>query len=63
MQQAEASLTAADLVLDDHTDTAPGVAAALAVLAGVRCSLRRKARRLIGYARRTATLAGDAVVQ
>lgn len=35
LQQAEAFLETADLVLSDDTDTAtPGVAAALAVLAG-----------------------------
>lgn len=39
LQQAEAFLEAADLVLSDDTDTAtPGVAAALAVLAGIAAS-------------------------
>lgn len=38
LQQAEAFMTAADLVLCDDTDTAPGVAAALAVLAGIAAS-------------------------
>ena len=39
LQQAEAFLMAADLVLSDDTNTAsPGVAAALAVLAGIAAS-------------------------
>lgn len=39
LQQAEAFLMGADLVLSDDTDTAtPGVAAALAVLAGIAAS-------------------------
>lgn len=39
LQQAEAFVMAADLVLSDDTDTAtPGVAAALAVLAGIAAS-------------------------
>jgi hypothetical protein len=52
LQQAEAFVTAGDLVLTDDTDSAtPGVAAALAVLAGVAASdaaccakLRKRAR-------------------
>jgi len=39
LHQAEAFVTAADLALSDDTDTAtPGVAAALAVLAGIAAS-------------------------
>jgi len=39
LRQAEAFVMAADLVLSDDTDTAtPGVAAALAVLAGIAAS-------------------------
>jgi hypothetical protein len=39
LQQAEAFVMAADLVISDATDTAtPGVAAALAVLAGIAAS-------------------------
>jgi hypothetical protein len=39
LQQAEAFVMTADLVLDDDTNTAtPGVAAALAVLAGIAAS-------------------------
>jgi len=52
LQQAEAFVMAADLVLSDDTDTAtPGVGAALAVLAGIAASdaaccakLRKRAR-------------------
>lgn len=52
LRQAEAFLMAADLVLSDDTDVAtPGVAAALAVLAGIAASdaaccarLRKRAR-------------------